>query len=120
MISGGFHAGHPRLTLTLDGAAGPLSVEFVVDPGFEGGLTLPARLARQLGGSYLVAVDRMLANGSLVKAPVYEVTVSWEGEDRFSEVLILEGNPLVGTEFLADHLLTVEIPEGGEVTLEPL
>ena len=47
MIEGAFHDGHPHISLTLEGASGPISFSFIIDTGFEGGLALPARLARQ-------------------------------------------------------------------------
>jgi hypothetical protein len=61
-----------------------------------------------------------LANGVIVKVPVLEVAVIWEGERRLTELLVMEGNALLGTEFLLDHLLTVEVATGGAVTVEVL
>jgi predicted aspartyl protease len=45
---GEFRDGHPRARLTLNGLAGQLELEFVVDTGFDGDLALPGHLARQL------------------------------------------------------------------------
>lgn len=120
MITGIFRDGHPRLPLTLSTADGPLEVEFIVDTGFEGDLTLPVHLARHIGGSPEGFSDRMLADGSLFRCPYYVTLVMWEGRPRRAEVLVLGSRPLVGTLFLGEHLLQVEMTEGGEVTAEPL
>lgn len=56
----------------------------------------------------------------VVKVPVYEAVVDWAGERWPAEVLVMEGNPLIGTQFLSDYLLQVEMAEGGDVTAEPL
>ena len=115
MIEGEFRDGHPRIELTLKGASGSVAFSFIVDTGFEGGLALPARFANQLRVSPTGMVDRALANGAIVKVPVLEVAVVWDGKFRYTELLVLEGNPLVGTDFLMDNLLTVEIASGGAV-----
>ena len=44
MMIGQWRNGFPRVMLTLPGLQGPLEVEFIVDTGFEGGLTLPEAL----------------------------------------------------------------------------
>ena len=120
MISGTFTDGHPRTTLALVGAAGPVSIEFIIDTGFDGDFAVPGHIARRLGGFAKGFTDRLLANGTLVKVPVYEAVVQWEREQRRAEVLVMEGNALMGSEFLRDHLLQVEMTDGGEVTAEPL
>ena len=120
MTDGEFRDGHPRLSLTIESASSSLEFSFIIDTGFEGGLVLPSRLARQLSLPPSGVTDRALANGVIVKVPVLEVVALWEGERRYTELLVMEGNALIGTEFLADHLLTVEVAAGGAVSIEPL
>jgi len=36
------------------------------------------------------------------------------------EALVINGNPLLGTQFLFEHLFLVEVTEGGKVSAEPL
>jgi clan AA aspartic protease len=100
--------------------SGPLTIEFIVDTGFEGGLALPGRLARRLVGTPSGSTDRVLANGMLVKVPVCTVTVEWGDERREIDALVMEGNPLIGTELLLESLLTVEVTQDGSVVAEPL
>jgi hypothetical protein len=56
----------------------------------------------------------------LVKVPVCAVTVEWGDERREIDALVMEGNPLVGTDLLLESLLTVEVTQGGSVTAESL
>ena len=120
MIAGIFHQGHPRVVLTLPGIDGPLEIEFIVDTGFEGDIAVPGRIARQLAGAPDGFSERMLADGSLFKCPYYLLDMEWEQDVRTVEVLVLASNPLVGTLFLRDYLLQIEMIEDGEVTAEPL
>ena len=49
MIVGEFRRPFPRLTLALPGSDGAtIEIEFVIDTGFEGCLSLPARLIQRL------------------------------------------------------------------------
>ncbi len=120
MIVGQFSAGHPRVHLALAGEDGVLTFEFIVDTGFEGDATLPGHLAGRLGGEPAGFRRRALAGGSIGNLPFYEARLNWEDADRVVEVLILEGQPLIGTTLMEGFLLQVEVQEGGEVTLEPL
>ncbi len=119
--NGQFKNGLPRLTVTLPGKRGNFTVDFVVDTGFDGELTLPEHLARELPDATLESRLINLAGAFRQRCPCYEIP--WENEDgetRTVEVLVLDGNPLLGTGFLSEMLLTIEIAEGGEVSAEPL
>ena len=125
MTVGTFRNGHPRVVLTLPGREGPFDVEFIVDTGFEGDLALPAELARRLDAPPGGPRIRALADGSRVRCTVYEVwsdeiAMEWEPDARLIEILVLEGNPLVGMQLLNDRHLHVEVTEGGEVLIEPI
>lgn len=118
-------AGHvrdnfPRLLLSLPGLENVLAVEFIIDTGFDGELALPAALATQL--EILSASNRpvRLADGTLRHRPYYELLLDWEEEPRRTEVLVIEGNPLLGVELLSGSLLQIEVVDGGEVSIEPL
>jgi clan AA aspartic protease len=117
---GSFRDGHPRITLALGGMNGRLTIEFIVDTGFAGGPALPGHRARQIDLQPSSFRDWMLANGAMIKCPIIDADVEWEDEPRRTEVLVLGGNPLVGTQFLEDCLLQVQMNDGGEVVIEPL
>jgi len=119
VIAGAFRDGHPRQSVTLIGATGTSDVEVIVDTGFEGDLTLPSSVAQSLGGSPDGIVERELADGTLFRCPFYNLEVILDGETRTVQALVLGRQPLLGTTFLQDHLLTIEVAEGGEVFAEP-
>lgn len=118
---GTFKNGLPRLVLPLPGEFKDFIVESVVATGFDGDLTLPEHLARDLPDATLDNSLTNLAGAFRQRCACYEIP--WEdadGETRTVEVLVLDGNPLVGTNFLANTLLTMEMTEGGEVSAESL
>ncbi len=120
MIFGVFRDEHPRLTLNLTGAAGEFPVELIVDTGFAGDLSLPSHLAERLAGEYAGFSERRLANGQRFQCRVHEILLAWNDEMRPTEVLVLEGDPLIGTVLLRDHLLQMEMTDGGEISADAL
>ncbi len=121
MMFGTFRDGHPRILLTLPQANGELvEIEFIIDTGFDGDLALPDHVAGTLEGAFSGFGGRRLANGERLQCRTYEIMVEWNREMRPTEVLILEGEPLLGTIILRDHLLQIEIVDCGEVIVEPL
>ncbi len=61
-----------------------------------------------------------MADGSRRQKPHYELTLDWNGEPRQTEVMALEGNPLLGGALLRGFLLQAEMTDGGEVLIESL
>ena len=126
-LEGEFRDRYPRITLALPGSNSsrePVEVEFIVDTGFDGEIVLPGYLARQIDLRFEGTQKRMLANGALVECPVHSLLLSVNGDDeeepRLVEVLVMEGNALLGTLFLDNHHLQVTVTEGGEVLIEPV
>ena len=117
---GTFRDEHPRITLSLPQDGAEISVEFIVDTGFAGDLSLPAHLAGLLEGTFAGFGTRRLANGQLLKCGTYEIMLDWNDEARPTEVLILEGDPLLGTVLLREYLIQMEMIEGGQIAIEPL
>ena len=117
---GVFRDEHPRLTLCLPALQGILEVEFIIDTGFAGDLALPSILVRQLNGLTGGPQERMLATGQPFYCASYEISLDWGNETRTTEVLVLEGEPLLGTVLMREHLLQVEMSDGGETVIEPL
>ncbi len=67
MMLGTFREEHPRITLPLPQIGGEIAVEFIVDTGFAGDLTLPAHLAGLLEGTFAGFGERRLANAQYLK-----------------------------------------------------
>ena len=121
-LRGVFRDGLPFVALSMTGKAGSIeSVECIVDTAFNGELKLPSYLLSQL--SYFSPGFRriILADGSERDSPFVLVLLDWEEEERVTEVLVTEsGNPLIGTGLLMEHLLTIELTESGEVSVDTL
>ena len=121
MILGHVRDNLPRVNLTLPGLSGPLTIEFIVDTGLDGELALPASLVhRQLEVVYLGDKPIMLADSFQRTQPSFEVVLEWEDDLRPTEILVLEGVPLLDNVLLAGSLLQAEMTDGGEVSIEPL
>lgn len=121
-LYGVYRDGHPRLVLPLPLADGTeIETEFIVDTGFDGGLTLPSGLAHRLDARQAGYQNRLLADGSRAQSRVYEMSLTVDEDESYSvEVFVLEANPLLGTAFLEQHSLTVEVTAEGPVSVEPL
>lgn len=94
--------------------------EAAIDTGFTGFLTLSPALVELLQLPYWEASEFTLGDGSSVRLDVYKGRVSWDGLVR--EVLILEaeGTSLVGMSLLYGYRLTMDVVDGGPVTIEAL
>ena len=107
-----------RVTLTLPGLMGAISVEFILDTGFDGDLTLPSSDLRQLDARPLFTSLRALGDGTLVECPVYQIEMEWNDLPRTVDILALEHNPLLGTMLLEGCRLDIDLTENGEVIIE--
>lgn len=97
------------------------SVDAVIDTGFNGFLTLPRGVIRDLGLEFESAVPAELADGSLVTFRRFVAAIKWnESGDENREVLVLEaeGAALAGMSLLEWHRLTMDVVEGGSVTIQ--
>ena len=97
-----------------------VSIEFVVDTGFTGSLSLPQEAVTALGLPFLYEWNARLADDSTVVLPVYEATIFWGGIDLVVHVLASGQRPLLGTELLDGYELTAQFQEGGFVSIEPI
>lgn len=112
MTIGYWRDGFPRLTLTLLGGREPISLEFVVDTGFNGEVALPDSLIGRLGASPKGAHSLEPVGGFRQLSYSYELLLE--------KVLALDGNPIIGNELWKDQSLQAENMEGGDVFFEPL
>jgi clan AA aspartic protease len=110
---------HPRIQVNFDTNAGVVGVEYVVDTGFEGALTLPVSAARAMGLSRAHQLTATLADGSQVAVDVYRATIEWNGNNIRVAVLGMGGRPLLGNALLEGSDLFIHYKDGGEVRIEP-
>jgi predicted aspartyl protease len=121
MTHGGFRDGFPRISLNfplVDGGA--RAIEFIVDSGFEGDFSLPPDLLSGLDAAYAGEYPIALADLTYRTRPLYQTLVIWQGEERVTEVIAMDGNPLIGLGILQGNSVYMEITHGGRVEVEPL
>ena len=109
------------LPLTVQGPEGHSSnVDFVLDTGFTGTITLPKAvcLALQLQVKRLQSAG--LADGSRVVLEVYEAALLWDGEERRVEALAMESAPLLGMTALDGYDVRLQVADNGLLTVEAL
>lgn len=107
--------------LTLRGSLGTeAEVEFVLDTGFTGGLTLLASVCEALELQYVRLQPASLAEGSSVILEAYQATLLWQDSEYDVEVLAMEGAPLIGMTLLETSDVHFQGSEGGSVSIEPL
>jgi len=96
----------------------PVEVSAVVDTGFSGFLTLPISILERLGLSQTDTEEAALADGSVLRFGVYEVTLDWDEEERTVPAYATESAALLGISMLMGSIGTFEFIDGGTVTLE--
>ena len=94
-------------------------IEFVVDTGFEGALTLPPAAVATLGLPYLININANLADDTRKKVAVYQGTIVWDGAELAVAVLAMGRRPLLGTALLDGRRLCADFVDGGDVRIEP-
>lgn len=95
-------------------------LEFVVDTGFEGALTLPIAAVATLQLPYFSELDANLANDSSTKTDVHIATILWNGQEQEVAVLAMGRRPLLGTALLEGKHLGSDFVEGGVATIVDL
>lgn len=97
-----------------------MQVEAVIDTGFNGFLTLPRQLIADLALPLAGTTQAALGDGSATLLDVFEATVLWDKQERDVVVLEVEGEVLVGMSILSGYRVTLEVEDGGAVTIEAL
>jgi clan AA aspartic protease len=93
-------------------------IEFVVDTGFEGALTLPSAAIEALGLPLFDTIKAHLADGSSVDTAVHIATILWDGQEHEVAVLAMGSRPLLGTALLAGKELVAQFVTDGLVTVD--
>src|SRR4051812_37098015 len=95
-----------------------ITLEFVVDTGFAGALTLPPAAVAALGLPFFDAIGARLADDSSVRTSVHIGSIIWDGQERDVAVLAMGTRPLLGTALLAGKELVVQFMEKGVVRVD--
>lgn len=97
-----------------------IEIEFVIDTGFVGFLTLPAAAVEALGLPYSHSINANLADDSSIRVAIYIAGIIWNGVEQETEVLATGSRPLLGTLLLDGHNLEIAFADGGLITVEPM
>ncbi len=97
-----------------------VSVQAVVDTGFNGFLTVPINVLNALEASAAGTRRAELGDGNLVELDVYVVKVKWHNENRDVLSLQTEATPLVGMSLLWGSRVGFDAQSGGAVTIEAM
>jgi clan AA aspartic protease len=97
-----------------------ISIEFVIDTGFNGSLTLPPAAVVAMQLPLIRGLSANLADDRDVLVAVHTAIIVWDGEEREAEVLALGKRPLLGTWMLERHELSVQFVDGGPVQIRSL
>jgi len=113
--------GEAVIGLTVRGPEGnSQEIVAMVDTGFNGWLTLSSDLVGILRLPFRGSGRATLADGSETVFDTYEGTVIWDGQPRPVSVHLSDSDPLVGMGLLYGCELTIEVVEGGGVTIKEL
>lgn len=111
-------AGEPLVPIVVRGAR-DVPMDALLDTGFSGALTLPTSVRRLFRGRKAVGEAEVeLADGTTVFERLYEVAVTFDGEDRTVHASFTRSQEaLVGMELLRDHRVVIDHARG-EVLIE--
>jgi clan AA aspartic protease len=93
-----------------------IGIEFVVDTGYTGFLSLPAAGVAALELPFEYDLPANLADDSEVLVAVHSAIIVWNGVEQTVRVLALGKRPLLGTALLDGNELVVQFAEYGLVT----
>ena len=93
-------------------------IEFILDTGFSGSLTLPQSIITALGLPFRSRGSAILADGSETEFDIYAATVIWDGEPRNILIEAAETDPLVGMGLLYGFNINIQAVDGGSVRIE--
>ncbi|MEA5513427.1 clan AA aspartic protease [Nodularia sp. UHCC 0506] len=121
MITGIIKSGHPTVNVIFRLPNKPdFTIEFVIDTGFTGELSLPPAAVTLMGLPFLYELPANLANNSWVDIPIHEAVIIWNSEERLVNVLATGKRPLLGTALLDGYELSIQFIEGGLITIKKL
>src|SRR3954469_1913152 len=95
-------------------------VEVVIDTGYNGSLILPPYLVAELGLPFRIRSSATLGDGSTGLFDVHDGTVHWNGKSRRIAVDVADSEPLLGMALLYGYELTIQVVEGGDLSIREM
>lgn len=97
-----------------------VETEAAIDTGFTGDLTLPPHVVSELELPLAGSTVAILADGRTASLDWFEAAVEWHGELREAAVIRADGGVLLGMGLLEGSRVTLDVMEGGIVTIRRL
>jgi clan AA aspartic protease len=102
-----------------DAASQVRQIEFVIDTGFAGELSLPASVVAGFGFPFVSQIANKLSDGTVIIVPEHRAVVLWDGAVRIVQVVASSGSvPLLGMGMLRDFDLRARCQPGGLIEIE--
>jgi len=103
----------PRVAITVRGSRQDITLDVVIDTGFDGQLCLPVPLAIEIGLELYGAQQTELADGSIKSELVFLGQAGFVGRpSQEVEILLTESDDaLLGVEFLLDWRLEIDFSQ---------
>jgi clan AA aspartic protease len=121
MMTGVVRSRHALLPVTFLLANMPdTTIEFVLDTGFTGLLTLPEAVIDALALPFEYPTFAQLADGSTVVVAVHLATILWNGDATQVRALATGERPLLGTGLLEGCEVLVQFRDEGLVEISIL
>lgn len=96
----------------------PMPLQGVVDTGFNGYLTLPLSILRNLNAIAFGTRTVELGDGQVTELDVFCIHVAWHGASREVLALHAEATPLIGMSLLWGSRVQFDCQENGVVTID--
>ncbi len=96
------------------------SLDFVIDTGFNGYLTLPVQAVSSMNLPSYSSTPIKLADGSEALSAIHLATVVWDDVEKIVLVLASGYKPLLGTAMMEGYHLEIDFEDNGLVSLEKI
>ena len=112
--------GWPEVAVPVSSVDAPTrvrTIDFLLDTGFTGHLTLPLSTILELGLPYLRSRPAELADGSTEDFAIYAALADWDGQTKLVPVFASESRPLLGMAMLWGSRLAIDAWGDGDVII---
>ncbi|MCW5313234.1 clan AA aspartic protease [Nostoc sp. KVJ3] len=96
------------------------SLDFVMDTGFNGYLTLPVQAVSAMNLPSYSSTPIKLADGSEALSAIHLATIVWDDVEKIVLVLASGYKPLLGTAMMEEYHLEIDFEDNGLVSLEKI
>ena len=97
-----------------------LSINFMIDTGFNDHLTLPPQAVSAMNLPLYSTTLARLADGRETLLSIHLATIVWDNREKVVPILASGFKPLLGTALMAGYHLEIDFEENGLVSLEQI